>query len=74
MINSTVTGMRLTHLRKERGQTRAYVARQLGVPYSTLVSYESGVRTPPDRMKIRLAEYFGMSVGDLFFADENHEK
>lgn len=73
MSNATTTGMKLTSLRKERGQTRAYMAKRLDVPYSTLTAYESGTRTPSDRMKVRLAEYFGMTVGDLFFADENHE-
>lgn len=73
MSNAMTTGIRLTSLRKERGQTRTYMAQRLGVPYSTLTAYESGARTPPDRMKIRLAEYFGMPVGELFFPDENHE-
>lgn len=74
MLNATVVGMRLTQLRKERGQTRVYAAKQLDLPYSTLLSYENGLRTPPDRTKIKLSEYYGVPVGELFYADNNHFK
>lgn len=72
MINKMV-GNRLTDLRKERGQTRAYMAKRLELPYSTLCAYERGARNVPDTVKIKIAQYFGMSVGDLFFPNENHE-
>ena len=66
-MNSTIIGMKLTQLRKERGQTRAFVAKQLGVSYGALFSYEHGTRVPPDSMKIKLARYYGMSVEALFY-------
>lgn len=74
MPNQTVVGMRLTQLRMERGQTRAYVARQLKLPYATLNAYETGFRGVPDQMKVRLADYYGLTVQELFFTDDYYSK
>lgn len=62
-------GMRLTKMRKERGQTRVYAARQIGIPYSTLNAYERDLRIPSDGAKVKLARYYGVTVQDLFFSD-----
>lgn len=62
-------GRRLKQLREERGQSKMFVARKLGMPYSTYCSYEYGIRSPNDRAKIQIAEHFGLTVGELFFAE-----
>jgi len=55
-------------LRGLRGdQTQATVANAVGISISAYSSYELGVRRPSDEVKKRLADYFGTSVGELFF-------
>ena len=56
---------RLTEARGER--TRREVAEELKIPYSTMRAYEKGWRRPPDDVKIRLAEYYHLTVQDLFY-------
>ncbi len=57
---------RLIELRGEK--SREQVAVDLEISYSALVSYELGERMPRDEIKIRLAKYYGTSVGELFFS------
>ena len=66
-------GKRLTALRKNLGQSRAYVARKIGVSYSAMVTYEKSIHIPGDRVKIALANYYGVTVEELFFTDDDHE-
>ena len=55
-------------LRELRGiRTRSGVARETGIAYSTLQSYEDGTRTPPGKVKQKLAEYYGVPVESIFF-------
>ena len=72
MDKETMIGERLTRLRHERRQTRAFVAEKTGIAYSTLTAYESGLRHVSDKNKVRLAEYYGMPVGNLFFSEDYH--
>lgn len=58
-------GQRLVELRGIR--TRTGVAKALGIGYSSLCNYENGIRIPPDRIKIRIADYYGVPVQDIFF-------
>ena len=54
-------------LRSLRGiRTKIGVSKELGVPYSTYCSYESGTRCPSGRVKKQLADYYGVSVDDIF--------
>ncbi len=51
-----------------RGNTpRRQVAESCGIALSTLQSYEDGFRIPKDDIKVKLATYYGVSVGKLFF-------
>lgn len=45
------------------------VALACGVTVSAITMYEAGARMPRDTVKIALADYFGRSVGDLFFGE-----
>lgn len=45
------------------------VALACGVTVSAITMYEAGARMPRDTVKIALADYFGKSVGDLFFGE-----
>lgn len=56
-------------LRKLRGiRTRTGVAREAGIPYSTLQAYEDGTRIPSGRNMEILADYYGVRVEDIFFS------
>ena len=60
-------------LRELRGtRTREEVAEALGISQSALAMYEQGERIPRDNIKIRLANFYGKSITDIFFAESNH--
>ena len=46
---------------------REAVATAVGVTVSAISMYENGERVPRDEIKVRLADYFGMTVQELFF-------
>ena len=56
------------------GRRREEVAEAVGVSLSAISMYENGGRIPRDETKIKLANYYGMSVQELFFDSECHEK
>lgn len=45
------------------------VADALGISTSALFMYERGERIPRDQIKKRIAQYFGKSVEEIFFAE-----
>ena len=55
---------KLTELRGVR--TRKGVAKALNIAYSSLCNYEHGRRIPPQRVQCRIADYYGVSVQDIF--------
>ena len=61
---------RLKNLREQKNITREQAAKDLGISYSALSAYEIGDRTPRDRVKLRIAEYYGETVQAIFF---NHQ-
>ena len=54
----------LIKARGERSILR--VAQEVGVRAESLAKYESGERQPQDKTKMRLAEYYGVHVRQLF--------
>ena len=56
---------KLVELRGDRSQNE--VATAVGVSVSAIAMYESGQRIPRDEIKIRIAEYYGVGVADIFF-------
>lgn len=59
-------GQRLRDLRGDR--TIESVAKETGISRSAVGMYEAEKRVPRDAVKIKLAEYYGMTVQELFFA------
>jgi putative transcriptional regulator len=59
-------GRKLIELRGTK--SREQVAVDLGISYSAVVSYELGERIPRDEIKIKIAKYYGVDVGELFFS------
>ena len=61
-------------LRLIRGiRTRAEVSRATGLGQARIGNYEHGMRVPNDEAKILLANYYGMTVQELFYTDNNNE-
>ena len=65
-MESKEIGKRLIVLRGKRSQQE--VAEAAGITQAALSMYERGERVPRDAVKIRLANYYGRSVGDIFFS------
>ncbi|WP_336770693.1 helix-turn-helix transcriptional regulator [Bacillus bombysepticus] len=61
----------LINLRNEK--SREEVARAVGISVSTLQMYENGQRIPRDNIKIKLADFYGVTVQTIFFDSEQHE-
>lgn len=67
-MNSSNICDKLVKARGERKQRE--VAKAIGISDSALAMYEGGNRVPRDEIKEKLAKFYGLSVGFLFF-DEN---
>lgn len=59
---------RLKGLREESNLERDELANILNLSYSTISKYETGVRTPDDEIKKKIAEYFNVSLDYLMGA------
>lgn len=60
-------------LRRQRGLTQRQVAEAVGIRQSAYAMIESGHRHPRKAIEKRLADFFGVTVDELFFAPSNHE-
>lgn len=58
-------GEKIRALRGER--TQSAVAEAVGITKSALAMYERDERRPRDEVKIKLANYFGCSVSEIFY-------
>lgn len=66
--------MTLKEYRLAKGMTQIEAAKALDLPLSTYNAYETGKRTPPLKVALRIAEAFGVSVEQInFFAGKFHE-
>lgn len=61
-------GRRLKKLRG--GRSGDEVASELGISASSLRMYETNQRTPRDSVKMKMANYFGLTVQDLFYEEQ----
>ena len=66
-MDTRTVSRRLISLRGAK--TREEVAKDLGISNSALAMYENAHRVPRDDIKVRLAEYYGSSVGAIFFGE-----
>lgn len=67
-MNKKEIGQKLKDLRMQKNISHIQMSRELGIPQSTIASYERGARVPVDSIKIEIADYFGKSVEEIFFA------
>ncbi len=61
---------RIRSLRRARGLTLRELGTVLGLAESTVSQYETGRREPGSEVLLRLADYFGVTVGYLLGAEE----
>lgn len=57
---------RIAALRKSRGLSQKEFGRALNVAQNTVSNWENGNREPDREMYLRIAEFFGVSVSDVF--------
>lgn len=70
-INKTI-GMILRDLRGDK--TQEEIATALGITKSSWAMYERDERIPRDEIKVRIAQYFGKSIQELFYPQIEHYK
>ena len=63
-------GRMIKEMRESRNLTQEELGATLGCTRMAISNYESGGRMPNDNMKASIANYFGVSVGSLFFTQE----
>ena len=61
---------KLVKLRGER--TQSEVAEAIGINQSRYAMYETGKRIPRDEVKVKIAQYFGKTVQEIFFDCDVH--
>ncbi|MGB4588992.1 MAG: helix-turn-helix transcriptional regulator [Clostridiaceae bacterium] len=66
-MDSKRIGNKLIELRRDI--SRETVANDLGISVSALAMYEQGNRVPRDEIKIKIAQYYGKTVQEIFFED-----
>jgi putative transcriptional regulator len=64
-LDKKCIGEKLQALRGKK--SRQEVAEALRISISALQMYENGQRVPRDEVKIRIANYYGVSVEEIFF-------
>ncbi len=55
----------LKELREKAGKSMRLTAEELGIPYTTYVSYEKGAREPNSEMLVKIAEYYHTTIDFL---------
>ncbi len=70
-MDKKAIGLKLKDLRGDKKVVD--VAKAIGVSQSTISMYETGERVPRDSIKVKLANFFGVSVESIFFAEQLHE-
>ncbi len=62
-----------TALRRQHGYTQEGLGRELGIAGDYVNMIENGRRTPSFALAKRIADYFGVTVDELFFYSENEQ-
>lgn len=66
-LDSKKISEKLGNLRLKKNVSQSQVAESLGITKAAVSQYESGRRIPSDEVKIKLSNYYGVSVQDLFY-------
>lgn len=65
-------GKKLKVLRGSKSKEE--VAYKVGITTAALTNYETGTRMPKDEIKIKLADFYGLTVQELFFPEQGKDK
>lgn len=65
---------RIEEIRKGRGIRQEEFAKALGVSRQTISSLETGRYNPSIFLARKIAQYFGMTIEEVFLFDEEEEK
>lgn len=63
----TEPNYKLIRLRRDKGESQATAAKNIGISQSMLAMLEAGDRHGSDATKIAIANYYGTSVESIFF-------
>lgn len=66
-------GEQIRKLRLQRGWSQIELAKKLSISNTTLSQYETGVRTPDDALKIKMADLFEVSLDRLMGRPEKEK-
>ncbi len=67
ILDSDSIAGKLVNLRSKKNISQAEVAKSLGLTKAAICQYETGQRIPSDEIKIKLSNYYGVTVQELFF-------
>ena len=67
MIDRKTIGERIRAIRKAAGLSTFHFAIAIGVTDSAIRSYENGDRVPRDETKVKIADFAGKTVQEIFF-------
>lgn len=75
-MNSKIIGNNLLELRKKYKKTTKEVANSCNISRSAISMYENGKRIPRDDIKIKLANYYNVSIEEIFtqFSHKTRQK
>lgn len=62
-----MVGKYLRKLRLNRDIKQAELAQHLGITEQAYSGYERGLRIPRDETKLKIANFYGLTVDDIFF-------
>ncbi len=71
-MNNTL-GIRIKNLRQKANMTQLELSQKLNVSNTTLSQYENGIRIPSDDIKLKIADYFDVSV-DYLLGNSSNKK
>lgn len=70
MPTAKTIGLRILELRKSKGLTQQQLASKIGVTRQLVCNYETGDCKPGDEVKKKIADFFKVDIGELFFAEK----
>lgn len=70
-MNENILGKRIKYLRERKDISQIDLAKYLNIGNTTLSQYESGKRIPSDQIKLKIANYFNVSVDFLLGNTDN---
>lgn len=67
-MTNIAVGKRLKELRGNHSKEE--IAYRMGISVTSVSLYETGKRMPRDEVKVKLADFYGLTVQELFFPEQ----